>query len=115
MATTQRKSGGSRTATGKSRSSSGGGRRTAPAQSRSSSGRRASPPPRQPFRREAGAVVCLLLAIFALFGYFHKEALFITWFCSLLKGLLGYGFWLSTPALLLGADRKSTRLNSSHS
>ena len=48
-------------------------------------------------------MVCLLLAIFALFGYFHKEALFITWFCSLLKGLLGYGFWLSTPALLLGA------------
>ncbi len=48
-------------------------------------------------------MVCLLLAIFASFGYFNMEAIFINFFCSLLKGLLGYGFWLMPPTLLLGA------------
>ncbi|MEA4932778.1 MAG: DNA translocase FtsK, partial [Lawsonibacter sp.] len=62
-----------------------------------------SAPAPRPFRREAGAVVCLLLAIFASFGYFHMEAIFIDFFCALLKGLLGYGFWLVPPVLLLGA------------
>lgn len=50
-----------------------------------------------------GALVCLLLAIFAAFGYFHMKALFIDLFCALLKGLLGYGFWLMPPALVLCA------------
>ena len=57
----------------------------------------------KPFRREVGALVCLLLAIFAAFGYFHMKALFIDLFCALLKGLLGYGFWLMPPALVLCA------------
>lgn len=48
-------------------------------------------------------MVCLLLAVFAAFGYFNMEALFIHFFSALLKGLLGYGFWLVPPALLLGA------------
>lgn len=34
-------------------------------------------------------------------SYFQEEALFITFFGGLLKGLLGYGYWLSAPALLL--------------
>ena len=97
MATTQKK-------TGRSRASSGGSR-TASAPSttkRKTKGRAAAPAPR-PFRREVGAVVCLLLAIFSSFGYFKLDAIFIDFFCSLLKGLLGYGFWLVPPALLLAA------------
>jgi S-DNA-T family DNA segregation ATPase FtsK/SpoIIIE len=50
-----------------------------------------------------GAVVCLLLAFFAAFGYFNIHALFIDFFVGLLKGLLGYGFWLMPPALLLAS------------
>ena len=46
----------------------------------------------KPMRREIGALVCFLLAIFASFGYFHIEAVFITFYCDLLKGLFGYGF-----------------------
>ena len=64
---------------------------------------RSSQPAHKPFRREAGAVICLLLAIFSAFGYFHMEALFIDFFCGLVKGLFGYGFWLVPPALLLGS------------
>ena len=47
--------------------------------------------------------VCLALALFAALGYFHIQAIFIDFFSGLLKGLLGYGFWLMPPALLLAA------------
>ena len=57
----------------------------------------------KPLRREIGALVCLLLAIFAAFGYFKIEAIFITFFCNLLKGLFGYGFWFAPPMLLLSS------------
>ena len=99
---TQKKAGGSRAASGGSRSSGTGGRRTAPSSKSRSGSRRQEPAPR-PYRRELGAVACLLLAIFASFGYFNMQAIFIDLFCNLLKGLLGYGFWLTPPALLLGA------------
>ncbi len=99
MATTQKKKGGSRAA-------SSGGRRTASSssssRSRSSTSKKQPPQPaHQPFRREIGAVACLLLALFSALGYFHIEALFIDFFCGLVKGLIGYGFWLVPPALLL--------------
>ena len=95
MATTQKKKGGSRAA-------SSGGRRTASSSSSSrsrssTSGSRKKQPPQpahQPFRREIGAVACLLLALFSALGFFHIEALFIDFFCGLVKGLIGYGFWL---------------------
>ena len=92
MATTQKKTtGGSRAASGRSgtASRSGGSRKKAPA-------------PR-PIRREVGAVVCLLLAIFAAFGYFHIQAIFIDFFCGLVKGLIGYGYWLLPPMLLVAS------------
>ena len=99
MATTQKKTGGSRT------SSSGGKRTASSGPSRAKSGGKGRPvqPAPRPFRREVGAVVCLLLAIFAALGYLNIEAIFIDFFCGLLKGLLGYGYWLVPPALLLGA------------
>ncbi len=112
MATKKKSSGGSRTASGGSRAASGsrssGGKRTTGSGSRASSSRsgsakRQTAPAPKPFRREVGALVCLLLAIFAAFGYFHMKALFIDLFCALLKGLLGYGFWLMPPALVLCA------------
>ena len=99
MASTQKKTGGSRTR------SSSGGKRTASSSSRAKSGSRKSPPASKsrPIRRELGGVACFLLAIFTAFGYFNTEGIFIHWFCNLVKGLLGYGFWLTPPALLLGA------------
>ncbi len=97
MASTQKKSGSGRSASGKRK-------RTASASKPRNSGRaRTSSPAPRPFRREAGAVVCLLLAIFASFGYFNLEAIFIDFFCGTLKGLLGYGYWFVPPVLLLGS------------
>ena len=90
MATAQKKNtGGKRAAsTGRSSSSRGGGKGKKSAASR-------------PIRREVGAVVCLLLAIFSAFGYFHVEAIFIDFFCGAVKGLVGYGYWFLPPMLLV--------------
>ena len=62
---------------------------------------RTPPPPAPTYGREIAGGVCLLLALCAIVSYFQEEALFITFFGGLLKGLLGYGYWLSAPALLL--------------
>ncbi|SMC36997.1 FtsK/SpoIIIE family DNA translocase [Papillibacter cinnamivorans] len=70
---------------------SASGRKTAPAQAP------------KPYRREAGAAVCLLLAIFSFLGYFGIDAIFIRFFRELLSGLFGWGFFASAPALLFAA------------
>ena len=109
MANTQKKSGGQRAASSSQRSNSGG-KRTASSstasKSKSSASSRSKAAPKnqkRPIRREVWAVVCLMLAVFGAFGYFKIEAIFIDFFCGLVKGLLGYGFWLMPPALLMCA------------
>ncbi len=91
------------------KTTSNSGRRTASSspkakqttQSRSTSRRRSAPPPKKPLRREIGAVVFLLLALFAAIGYFKTDdGAFIALFCNLLKGLCGYGFYIAPPMLL---------------
>ena len=84
-----------------------GGKRAAPSKGRTGSARGASgrgkkPAPR-PVRREVGALVCLLLAIFSGLGYFIHDAIFIDFFSSSVKGLIGYGFY-ALPVMLLVAS-----------
>ena len=107
------------------RTSSAGGKRTAPSgntskkkssssaaksagkttnTSASKSKQKASSQPQnppKPIRREVWALVCAALAVFTLLGCFGVSAIFIDFFCGLLKGLLGYGFWLMPVALAL--------------
>lgn len=47
------------------------------------------------------ALVCVLLALFAFLGFFPVEGFLIDYFCSFIKGVFGYGFWLFPFALLL--------------
>ncbi|MEG2097177.1 MAG: DNA translocase FtsK, partial [Pseudoflavonifractor sp.] len=68
---------------------------------KSAPGRKKSAPAPKPIRREIGAAVCFLLALFSAFGYFHIEAIFIDFFCNSVKGLFGYGFWVLPPMLLV--------------
>ena len=108
------------------RASSGGGKRTAPSgntktkkttapktgaakstgaktASKASGGKKQpAVPAKKPIRREVWALVCAALCVFSLLGCFGVEAIFIDFFCGLLKGLLGYGFWAVPPALALG-------------
>jgi len=98
MASSQRKSG----------SSAGRGKPLEKKQITNSKGRSCSRKPaapgKKPIRREVGAVVCLLLALFGGIGYFKTdEGAFIALFCNLLKGLWGYGFYITPPILLLAA------------
>ena len=60
-------------------------------------------PPAPPIRREAGAFVFLFLAVFTAVGMFNTDGAFIAYFTGLVKGLLGWGFWLVAPAFLFAA------------
>ena len=57
----------------------------------------------KPIRREVGAVVCFFLGLFCFIGYFDVDALFITLFCKFIKGLIGYGYYIFPPALIMCA------------
>ena len=109
MASTQKRNTNSGGSTGRSSSASkSSGRRTSSGSSRSSSASknrssRKPAPQKRPYRREVGGAVCLLMALFGAIGYFKtEEGAVIALFCDLLKGLVGYGFYL-TPPMLLGA------------
>lgn len=56
-----------------------------------------------PIRRELAAVIFLCLGAFCIISYFNTEGTFVAFFANLVKGLLGWGFWLVAPAFLLTA------------
>ncbi len=96
MAAAQKKGSGSK---GRAASSSRSGTRSG---SRSSSGsRKKSAPVPKPIRREVGAAVCLLLGLVSAVGYFDIHAIFIDFFAKIMKGLMGYGYWLLPPMLFV--------------
>ena len=97
MATAQKKS------TGGKRTASSSGKRTGTSGKSASAGRKKAASQPKPIRREVGAAVCFLLAIFAAFGYFNVHAIFIDFFCGIAKGMIGYGFWLVPPMLLVSS------------
>ena len=97
MATAQKKS------TGGKRTSASAGKRTGAAGKSAAAGRKKAASQPRPIRREVGAAVCFLLAIFSAFGYFNVHAIFIDFFCGIVKGGIGYGFWLVPPMLLVSS------------
>ncbi len=60
-------------------------------------------PPAPPIRRELGAVVFLFLAVFVIISHYNTDGRFIVFFANLIKGLIGWGFWLTVPAFLMAA------------
>lgn len=60
-------------------------------------------PPAPPIRRELSAIVCLFLAVFLVISHFNSDGRFVVFFSNLVKGLLGWGFWVMIPALLMCA------------
>ena len=55
--------------------------------------------PKRTYRRQIGAAVCLLLALCVAVSYFSADGLFLAIFAKGLKGLFGYGYWISAPVL----------------
>ena len=84
----------------KNTSSKSSGKKTASNSKNSSSKRgakQAAPQP-TPIRREVSGVVCVILAMLCFIGYFNVEALFFK-LTDVVKGLIGYGYWLLPPCL----------------
>ncbi len=54
-------------------------------------------------RRGIGAVLCLFLSLFAFIGYADIDAWFITYFCGFIKGIIGWGYYIFPPMLLVCA------------
>ena len=71
--------------------------------STSGKGRKAPPAPEPPAYNTAarivGGVVCALLALCILVSYFNVDALLLTFTAKILRGALGYGYYLTAPAL----------------
>jgi len=53
-------------------------------------------------RLTAGSL-CFLLSMFLILNMFQVEALVVDLLASSIKGVIGYGFWLAVPSLLLSA------------
>ena len=73
-------------------------------QKKTTKGKKAPPTPEPPAyngtARLIGGIVCLLLALCVLVSCFNADALLLTFIAKVLKGLLGWGFYLAAPALL---------------
>ncbi len=89
--------------------------------SKSGSGKHAAPPRRSSTAKESSrsrqeeeeeilessgrrhilwGVILLALGIFMIISYFSSDGAVVAFFANLVKGLLGWGFWLTVPAFL---------------
>ena len=89
--TTKKKSTASSTAR-KPSSSGSSAKRKAPAKA-----------PAQPKRRELLSLLFFLAAIFMVISFFNTDGTLIQFISKLIKGLIGYGYWLTAPAFLFCA------------
>ena len=91
-------------ATGQKRTTKNTPARASSARSSASrGGKRKAPQKKNPIRREIGGGVCLLLALILGVSYFDSEPFLIGKLRALCCGLVGYGYYLAVPALLLAA------------
>jgi S-DNA-T family DNA segregation ATPase FtsK/SpoIIIE len=56
---------------------------------------------KNPAYMAAAAILCFFLGLFCFIGYFDVDAWFITYLCSFVKGLIGWGYYIFPPALLI--------------
>ena len=72
-------------------------------QKKTTSRKKATAPPPPPAYNAAarlvGGIVCALLALCVLVSYFNVDALLLTWIARVLRGTLGYGYYLTAPVL----------------
>jgi S-DNA-T family DNA segregation ATPase FtsK/SpoIIIE len=55
------------------------------------------------WERMTGGLLCFLLSIFMILSIFQVDAVFVNLLSSLIKGSIGYGFWLMVPVFLLAS------------
>ena len=65
-------------------------------------------PPQGFLSRSIGAVVFVFLFILGVVSYFNSDGTVIRFFSEVIKGLIGWGFWLMAPVFLLVAAMLAT-------
>ena len=60
-------------------------------------------PQKRPVRREVWGLVMAFLALCVFVTYLKINGWVIDWFAGIIKGLIGYGYWMMVPALLVAA------------
>lgn len=106
MATTQKKpASGTRSAPAKKKPAarSGGASRSTASRGGTRSRSTAKKNTKKPIRREVTGLVYLVLALCILVSYFSSDGSFIAFLPIFLKGILGFGYYLTAPALAVGA------------
>lgn len=73
----------------------------APAKSGKVAGSKSSDKSKSIYKRSTAAVISLLLCLFSFLGYFDVDGWFITYFFGFIKGVIGVGYYVFPPALLL--------------
>ena len=76
------------------------------ATAKKTTGKRKTPakaPQQRPVRREIWGAVLLVLTLCVGVSYVGVKAILVDWLAVFLRGMLGYGYWLAAPALLLAA------------
>jgi len=100
---TAKKSGGSKTGTGKKTTKTSTAKKTTSKSKKIEEPIMPPAPAAPPIRRELGALIFLFLAAFMVISHFNSDGKFIVYFSTLIKGFVGWGFWIYVPAFLISA------------
>lgn len=74
-----------------------------PARKRPAPARRASQPAAKPVRREVAGGIAAFVGLLTFIGYFGVAAIAIGWLCGLVRGLVGWGFYIFPPVMFITA------------
>ena len=101
MASTQKKPEKTKQTAGKK----SGGAKTTAAKGKAKAAPKAAKPAYAPnlLARGIAGAVCLFLALVLVLGMFHIRGTVVDLLCGVVRGLVGYGFWLAAPALVWAA------------
>ena len=67
------------------------------------SAKKPAAPEKKPIRREVFGAILAVLGVLTFIGYFSGEAFLVSGVCAVVKGLVGFGYWVFPPMLLIAA------------
>ncbi len=67
------------------------------------SAKKPAAPEKKPIRREVFGAILAVLGVLTFIGYFSGEAFLVSGVCAIVKGLIGFGYWVFPPMLLIAA------------
>lgn len=67
------------------------------------SAKKSAAPEKKPIRREIFGAILAVLGVLTFIGYFSGEAFLVSGVCAVVKGLIGFGYWVFPPMLLIAA------------